>query len=179
MRKKIVGLFLILLAFNSCKEPCSNNVCLISTNFWTTERRHRITDSALYIGLYKETDNYLNYWTTLVQVPYKIPMVLKNEFELVDGRTIYWNKGSRHSNDYKQLLKKGLIRFSANKDGINDSLDGIMYVVRKRDKALKAISLVTFFEALENNETARLAQSKSQEDSGFDEVSGNFFSRNQ
>lgn len=145
MKRHWLKLLLSLLLFlTACSKKQLTDLQVISHDVW---KGRTTKDSVLSIGKYIETPNYIHYWVVVHKRPYSISPALANTLEEVDDQTIFTHKVQQASNDYKRLLRKGIIKLSDHAGG--NEFAGHIYIFKKgKEHHFKVASVPQFFEAL-------------------------------
>ena len=178
MGKTFFAIFLaFILTLTFCKDKNANDLQKISNNIWEKSNVSSTKDSVLAISLHKTTKNFILYWIKLKKKPYSVGVDLERSIEMVDNKTIFFNKFTKESNDYKYLLRKGIINLTRS-TGIDDSLDGYMYIFQPGNNTkFKLIPLVDYFEILHSKRMLKGLKNIEGEEMTFDEVADYFWEK--
>lgn len=156
-------LILPIVAFLSCeKHTVNTHAGIINHEFWG-ERKSG--DSVILISPYKVTANYIFYWVKPMKYPVRIKEMKKKNIQIIDQRAIFIHKDSL-LDDFKLLSMQGKIRLVSELVINDDSLDGFMYMMRRKDnKTYVKLPLTIFFEDLssfsrKNDSLYRLGEEK-------------------
>ena len=162
---------------NKDKKEVNLYIRTISAKAWVNHENFS-NDSVLYITLRKKTKNYIQYKVKFVKRPYEIVTELKNCFEAVDARTIFFNKCKDSSNDFKKLIKnKTLVLKKVSPKNSDESLEGSVYIFKNNSE--NELRIVDIFEYvnIRSEKMPNKAMTYEEEEFYYDEICNYFFKK--